>query len=84
MIETKKVIVIDDKVVAVLQDDNEPSDLPVGATIERREMQYTLENGWREIGWTPPLSEIEQLKLEQAQANAELVQLIMMMSGGPV
>lgn len=31
-----------------------------------------------------PLSEIEQLRLEQAQANAELVQLIMMMNGGPV
>lgn len=30
---------------------------------------------------TPP-SEIEQLRLDQAQANAELVQLIMMVSGG--
>ena len=29
----------------------------------------------------PPLSEIEKLRLEQAQSNAELVQLIMMMGG---
>ncbi|MCT6924113.1 hypothetical protein [Metasolibacillus sp.] len=28
-----------------------------------------------------PLSDIEKLRLEQAQANAELVQLIMMMGG---
>ena len=29
----------------------------------------------------PPLSDIDKLRLEQAQANSELVQLIMMMGG---
>lgn len=30
----------------------------------------------------PQLSEVEKLRLEQAQANTELIQLIMMMGGG--
>lgn len=37
-----------------------------------------------EINAPKPLSEVEKLKLEQAQANAELVQLILTISGGTV
>lgn len=32
----------------------------------------------------PPLTEIEQLRLEQAQANAELFEMMLMLTGGGV
>lgn len=40
--------------------------LPTGAIIEERDMFFTDEHGWREVGWTPPLTADEKLaQLEQ-------------------
>lgn len=52
--------------------------LPTGATTEEREMQYSEEFGWREVGWTPPMTleqENKLLKL-QNQANAERMEFM--------
>lgn len=44
----------------------EENPLPIGATIEEREMFFTEKHGWREVGWTPPLTADEKLaQLEQ-------------------
>lgn len=51
--------------------------LPEGATIEEREMEYTEENGWREVGWSPPKSENEILKNRLEATEIALMELMM-------
>lgn len=47
--------------------------LPTGAIIEEREMFFTDEHGWREVGWTLPrttdekITQLEQEKEQLAQ-----------------
>lgn len=88
----KKVVVLNGKIINVGEWDYRYTEtegeqvalnpLPKGAVTEEREMEYTNEYGWREVGFVPELIETEKLRLEMAQANAELFELILAMSGG--
>ena len=89
MIETKKVVVIDGEIINI----GKMEDMPEGATLEEREMEYTDEHGWREVGWQPPLPDKERIrqleienqgmKEEQAQTNVTLLELMeIIMFGG--
>ena len=49
MIELKKVVILDGEIVNI----GEIEFLPPSVTVEEREMVFTLEHGWREIGWIP-------------------------------
>ncbi|WP_342472178.1 hypothetical protein MHH70_18300 [Metasolibacillus sp. FSL H7-0170] len=59
--------------------------LPEGATVEERDMFFTDEYGWREVGWEPPMTAAEKtahleqenrmLKL-QNQANTERMEFV--------
>lgn len=76
MIELKRVVVLNDEIINV----GEMADMPEGATLEEREMEYTLEYGWREVSWKPPISEVDKLRHQievQNQAIAELSYLIL-------
>lgn len=78
MSEIKKVIVLNGEIINVGEWDyqitidesgNEiiGNPLPEGATEEEREMFFSEEHGWREVGWKPPITkeeQIEQLKQE--------------------
>lgn len=50
--------------------------LPEGATIEEREMEYTKEYGWREVGWKPPASDLDRLKISQAEQFETILSII--------
>lgn len=56
--------------------------LPKGAVIEERDFGYMEEHGWREVGWKPPLSTEEQLRLEMARSNAEMFETMLALMGG--
>lgn len=70
----KKVIVLDGEIINVGEwQSTEP--IPEGATIEEREMEYSEEYGWHEVGYVPPLSpteEIAQLRAEKEQLSKTL------------
>lgn len=68
----KKVVVLDGEVINV----GELEELPEGAIVEEREMQYTPEYGWREVGWRPPISEIDKLKITQAEQFEAILSLL--------
>lgn len=55
--------------------------LPEGTVIEERDFEYSEEYGWREVGWKPPLSTEEQLRLEMARGNAEMFETILLLMG---
>ena len=48
--EIKKVVVLNGEIINV----GELEVMPEGATVEEREMYYTLEHGWLEVGHAPP------------------------------
>lgn len=56
--------------------------MPDGAVVEERDFGYSEDRGWYEVGTKAPLSEIEKLRLEQAQANAELFEMMLTLTGG--
>lgn len=79
MIELKSVVTINDEIffvgdwdykVELEEDENgvkkevEKNPLPIGALIEKREMEFTVEDGWRESGLIKEPSEIEKLKAD--------------------
>lgn len=51
--------------------------LPKGAVSEEREMRYTEEFGWREVGWDPPKTENEILKERLEATEIALMELLM-------
>lgn len=66
--ELKTVVILDNIIINVGEWDYQEGKnlLPTGARIEEKEMFFTDEHGWREVGWTPPLSQDEKLaQLEQ-------------------
>lgn len=75
----KKCVVLNEKVINVgdwdyqIVDDGITNPLPEGAVIEEREFEYTEKHGWRQVGIDIPLSEIEQLKKQQADLMFELL-----------
>lgn len=81
-----KAAVIDEETQEIIQpaeyEDVVRNPMPEGATIEQRDFEYDENRGWYEVGTTAPLSEIEKLRLEQAQANTELFEMMLMFSGG--
>ena len=72
LVERKKVVVLDGQIINVGEMDEMPDD----AVVEEREMYYTHEYGWREVGWKPPLSEIDQLKKTQAEQFETILTLL--------
>lgn len=83
---TKKYcVVLDGKVINIGEWDyrfNEQEEaqnpLPEGAIIEEREFEYSEDYGWREAGYVTPLSEIDKLKISQA----EQFETILLLLGG--
>ena len=74
MRESKKVVVdLDGNVVNV----GELSQLEDGWSIAQREMEYTVEYGWREVSFVPPISEIDKLKEELVTVQGALDFIIM-------
>jgi len=53
--------------------------LPDGAVVEEVEMTYTEEHGWRETGWTQPLTQEEKIaKLEEEKEKlAETLDMVL-------
>lgn len=72
MSELKTVVVLSGQIINV----GEMENMPTGATVEQREMNYTEAFGWREIGFVPTLSEIDQLKISQAEQFETILELI--------
>lgn len=65
----KKVIILGGKIINVgdWDDLGDGKPLPEGAVIEEREMEYSEEFGWRELGFTPAPSDEERIAmLEEA------------------
>lgn len=52
------------------------------ATIEEREMEYSEEYGWREVGTSFPPTETELLKAELANTNAMILDMMELLLGG--
>ncbi|KYG91490.1 hypothetical protein A0U40_00645 [[Bacillus] sp. KCTC 13219] len=78
--EVKTVVVLDNEIINVGEWDYQEgqNSLPNGATVEEREMFFTDEYGWREVGWALPMTleqENKLLKL-QNQANAERLEFM--------
>lgn len=83
MIESKIVTIENGEIINVgkldlPKDENGIEIVPDGITFEERKMEYTKEYGWREVGWKPPLSEIDKLKVSQAE---QFETLLMLMGG---
>lgn len=55
---------------------------PNGAEIAEMEMEFFEGHGWQVVGFVPPITEIEQIRLEMARGNAELFETIIMLNGG--
>lgn len=72
MVEMKKVICENGEITSVLNYDYTSTDLPKGVTIEEREMEYTSLHGWREVGWKPPLTEMEQIKAQNLELRGTI------------
>lgn len=53
MSEMKKVVVLNNEIINV----GEMDEMPEGAVIEEREMEYTTQCGWREVGYIEPPSQ---------------------------
>lgn len=72
----KTVIVLNGEIINIGKwESNEP--MPEGATIEERDMEFTDENGWREIGYAPHKTELELLKERLTTTENALVELIL-------
>lgn len=71
MRELKKVTVLDGFIINV----GALEPLPEGATVEVREMLYTEEYGWREVGWIPPMTQDEKIA-QLEKENEELAQTL--------
>ncbi|MDR7856071.1 hypothetical protein [Tissierella sp.] len=50
--------------------------IPDGAIIEDREFEYSEDHGWREVGWVPSLSEVDKLKISQAEQFEAILELL--------
>jgi len=62
----KKVAVLNGKIVHIYHSDNDTTSIPNTST-EDRDLYYTDEHGWREVGYLPPLTDKERIaELEQA------------------
>ncbi len=57
----KKVAILNGRIEHIYHDEKDKTFIE-GATIEEREIEYTEEHGWREIGYIPPQTELELLK----------------------
>ncbi len=51
--------------------------MPQGAIIEEREMEYSEEHGWREVGISVPPTEIELLKQRLIIAENTILDMIL-------
>jgi hypothetical protein len=54
-------------------EDRESNPFPVGATIEQRDVDFSDERGWYEVGTVQPPSVEEQLKQVQLMMNTILM-----------
>lgn len=77
----KKVAILNSVIEHVYHEDTDKTIIK-GATIEDREMEYTEENGWREVNWNPPKSEVEQLKEQIQSQNEAIAELTLLLYGG--
>lgn len=65
---TKTVIVLNGVIINVGEwESAEP--MPEGATIEEREMEYTVEYGWREVGHVPLPTDKERIEMLEETIN---------------
>ena len=73
--ETKKVVIDEnDNIINV----GELEEMQPNWRVIEMEMKYTPEHGWRPAEWQPPLSEVDKLKIIQA----EQFETILMLMGG--
>lgn len=72
MIESKEVVILSDEIINIGKMD----DMPDGAILETREMSFTEDYGWREAQWKPPISEIDKLKMAQAEQFETILTLL--------
>lgn len=50
--------------------------LPEGATIEERDFEYDEDRGWYEVGTPRELTEIDKLKISQAEQFETILELL--------
>lgn len=91
MIETKKVAILNGETINIFHSDEELSTFEITADIqiEEHEMKYSIEHGWREVEWSPPITQEEKIiELEKSKNNLEntidfiLTEIIPNLSGG--
>lgn len=70
----KKVAILNGRIEHIYHEENEEVFIE-GAKIEEREMEYSDENGWREVGFIAPLNQIDRIR-QLEKEKKELTQTL--------